>query len=595
MKQRVVTVMSHLLLLFLAATSTSGTIRNEKFDSTPVQIADIVLLNGQIITVDAKDSIAQAVAIAAGKIVAVGSNDAMKSRIGASTRVIDLHGRTATPGLIDTHLHFDGTSLLYELDLSYPAVKSINDVLTKIREQVAKLKPGEWVRGRGWDEGKLAELRYIYASDLDRVSPNNPVYLTHTTGHYATTNSYALKLAGVTKDTANPRAGTIDRLADGTPSGVLKEGATGLVGRLVPRFTAEQQRNGLAKMVEELNKEGMTAVKDPQISTAKWDLYKELLGQDKLTVRAFILWQQPRSIEAAQQLIDRVASFTKPYQSTGDGRLISGGVKIHLDGSGGARTAWMYQDWNKNFKEKDTGNVGYPTMEPETFRQMVRLFHQAGIHVSTHAIGDRGIDWTIDTYAEVLKEKPTRGLRHAISHCNTPTDHAINLMAELQKKYDAGYPEAQSTFMWWLGDNYAGNLGPERSLRLMPFKTYLSKGILWGGGSDYSVTPFAARYGIWASIARKPLQGSYGANPFGSAESIDVHHALRSYTSWAARQLFLEDKIGSIEVGKEADIAVWDRDLYRVPTDQIKEMKCELTLFSGRIVYQAAGSPITIR
>ncbi len=294
-------------------------------------------------------------------------------------------------------------------------------------------------------------------------------------------------------------------------------------------------------------------------------------------------------------MIDRVGSFTKPYQSTGDGRLISGGVKIHLDGSGGARTAWMYQDWNKNFKEKDTGNVGYPTMEPETYRQMARLLHNAGIHVSTHAIGDRAIDWTIDTYAEALKEKPTRGLRHGISHCNTPTDHAINLMAELQKKYDAGYPEAQSTFMWWLGDNYAGNLGPERSLRLMPFKTYLNKGVWWGGGSDYSVTPFAARYGIWASIARRPLQGSYGPNPFGSAEAIDVHNALRSYTIWAAHQLFLEDKIGSIEVGKEADIAVWDRDLYSIPTDQIKDLKCELTLFGGRIVHQAAGTPITIR
>jgi len=595
MRRQAATVTIIFLLLFLAATALSflRPARSEKISQTTAQAADIVLLNGKIITVDAKDSIAQAVAIAGGKIVAVGSNDAVKSRVGASTRVIDLHGRTATPGLIDTHLHFDGTSLLYELDLSYPAVKSINDVLAKIKEKVATLKLGEWVRGRGWDEGKLAELRYIYASDLDRVSPNNPVYLTHTTGHYAATNSYALKLAGVTKDTANPRAGTIDRHADGTPSGVLKEGATGLVGRLVPRSTAEQQRNGLVKMVEELNKEGMTAVKDPQIGAGKWDQYKELLSQDKLTVRTFILWQQPRSVEAAQQLIDRVGSFTKPYQ--GDGRLISGGVKIHLDGSGGARTAWMYQDWNKNFKEKDTGNVGYPTLEPETFRQMVRLFHQAGIHVSTHAIGDRGIDWTIDTYAEVLKEKPTRGLRHAISHCNTPTDHAINLMAELQKKYDAGYPEAQSTFLWWLGDNYAGNLGPERSLRLMPFKTYLNKGILWGGGSDYSVTPFAARYGIWASISRKPLQGSYGPNPFGSAEAIDVHSALRSYTIWAARQLFLEDKIGSIEVGKEADIAVWDRDLYRIPTDQIKEMKCELTLFGGRIVHQAAGSPITMR
>jgi len=150
------------------------------------------------------------------------------------------------------------------------------------------------------------------------------------------------------------------------------------------------------------------------------------------------------------------------------------------------------------------------------------LFHQAGVHVGTHAIGDRAIDWVVDTYAEVLKEKPTRGLRHSIIHCNLPTDHAIAVMASLQKQYDAGYPEAQAPFMWWIGDTYAGNFGPQRSQRLEPFKTWLAKGVQWGGGSDYDVTPFPARYGIWASIERETLKGVYGKNPFGTAEAIDV-------------------------------------------------------------------------
>ena len=226
---------------------------------------------------------------------------------------------------------------------------------------------------------------------------------------------------------------------------------------------------------------------------------------------------------------------------------------------------------------------------------MVRLFHQAGVHVGTHAIGDRAIDWVVDTYAEVLKEKPTRGLRHSIIHANIPTDHAMAVMASLQKQYDAGYPEAQAPFMWWIGDNYAGNFGPERSQRLEPFKTWIAKGIQWGGGSDYPVTPYPARYGIWASLDRETLKGVYGAHPFGTAEAIDVHTALRSYTAWAARQLFLEDKIGTIEPGKEADIAVWDHDLYSMPSADIKNLKCELTLFAGRVVYQDPAAPITIR
>jgi predicted amidohydrolase YtcJ len=162
-------------------------------------------------------------------------------------------------------------------------------------------------------------------------------------------------------------------------------------------------------------------------------------------------------------------------------------------------------------------------------------------------------------------------------------------MAALERQYDAGYPEPQAPFLWWIGDTYAGNFGPERAARLNPFKTYLARGILWGGGSDFYVTPFPARYGIWASMARETLKGVYGAHPFGTAESVDAHAALRSYTIWAAHQLFLEDQIGSLETGKKADIAVWDRDLYSVPASEIKQMKCEMTIFDGRVVYQAGS------
>lgn len=163
-------------------------------------------------------------------------------------------------------------------------------------------------------------------------------------------------------------------------------------------------------------------------------------------------------------------------------------------------------------------------------------------------------------------------------------------MAQLQKTYDAGYPEMQPEFLWWIGDIYAGNYGPKRDLRLEPFNTLHSRGLLWAGGSDYSVTPLPARYGLWASAARETLKGAYGPHPFGTAEAVDMHTALRSYTAWAARQMFLEDKIGSLEVGKRADIAVWDRDLYTIPTDQIKDLKCLMTLFDGEVVYASPDS-----
>lgn len=201
---------------------------------------DTVMINGKIIQVDAADSIAEAIAIRGGKIMAVGSNKMVKKLIGQNTQVIDLKGMTATPGLIDSHCHFSGTSMLYVLDMSYPAVQKIADAQEEIKAKIETMKPREWVRARGWDEGKLSELRYIYASDLDPVSPNSPVWITHTMGHYGTANSYALKLANINKNTPDPPGGTIDRYPDGTPTGVLKESAQNLVGRLIPRFTLEQ-------------------------------------------------------------------------------------------------------------------------------------------------------------------------------------------------------------------------------------------------------------------------------------------------------------------------------------------------------------------
>ena len=579
MRPRRIMATAGVALVCLAAAST------RQSSSAQPPAADLVLTNGKIVTVDATDSIVQAVAIAAGRIVAVGSSDDIRSRLGPSTRVIDLVGRTATPGLIDTHVHFTETDALYSVDLSGLDVRTMSDVLARVGAQVAKRKPGEWVRGRGWDEGKLAERRYIYASDLDEVSPNNPVWLTQTTGHYGVANSYALKMAEVRKDTTDPPAGTIDRDADGNPTGVLKESAQALVTRLVPPYSRDEQRQGLLKMIEDFNKEGMTGAKDPGIGQQKWDLYEELLKSGKLTVRMFALWSGARRVEDNAQVMSRVQAHPKPSDTAGDRVLISGGVKMFMDGSGGARTAWMYEDWNKNYTEKDRGNVGYPATPPDAYRQIVATLHNAGIHVSTHAIGDRAIDWVVDTYDQVLKAKPARGLRHGIIHANTPTDHAIDVMARLQTAYDAGYPESQAEFMWWIGDNYAGNLGADRARRLKPFKTYLQKGMKWAGGSDYSVTPFPARYGLWSSVARQTLNGTFGATPFGLEERVDIRSALRSYTIWAAHQIFLDDRIGSIEVGKDADIAVWDRDLLTVPTDALKDLECELTIFRGKIVY----------
>lgn len=565
-----------------------------------VSKADLVLIHGHILTVDANDSVAQALAIEHGVIVEVGTDAEVLAfaRKRPGLRVIDLQGHTATPGLIDTHAHIaeGGVNELYRVQLSDAA--SIQDIVDRVKAKIAQAKPGEWVTGTGWDEGKLAEHRYITAADLDAISPNNPVWLVHTTGHYGVANSIALKMAHVTAATADPKAGTIDRDAQGNVTGVLKESAMRLVTPLVPPITPEQMRDGILHIEEVLHSEGMTAVKDPLIEQIQWDAYKSLLDEGKLKERICVLWYAGSSMESAQKALNEINSVRR-IPETYEDRLLSCGVKMFMDGSGGARTGWVYEDWLRNGTTPDVtsagaANRGYPQTDPEIYQQMVRLFHENKVPVGTHAVGDRAMDWVVDTYALVEKEHPLPGLRHSIIHANLPTAHALDVIAELQKKYDAGYPEMQPEFLWWIGDNYAGNYGPQRNHNLIPLKTMLRRGILWSGGSDYFVTPVPARYGIWASVARQTAKGTYGANPFGMAEAVDIRIALRSYTAWGARQMFLENKIGSLEVGKLADIAVWDRDLYSVPTHQIKDMKCLMTLIDGEVVYHMEGSPLQV-
>jgi predicted amidohydrolase YtcJ len=563
--------------------------------------ADLVLIHGHILTVDARDSVVQAVAIRHGVIVKTGSDAEVMGFAGHAPglRIIDLHGHTATPGLIDTHAHIadGGVQELFGVKLS--DATSVGEIVARVKAKVALVKPGEWVTGSGWDEGKLAEHRYVTAADLDSISPKNPVWLGQITGHYGVANSAALKLAHITAATADPAAGTIDRDTHGAPTGVLKEdSAMNLVMGLIPPVTPEQMRQGILYIQKVLLSEGMTAVKDPDIFPIHWDAYKSLLDQGQLKERICVLWHAGSTMESARTALAEINSVPRLPATLGNSRLLSCGVKIYMDGSGGARTGWVYDDWLRNATTPDVtssgaGNRGYPQTDPAVYREMVRLFHQNGVPVGTHAVGDRAMDWIVDTYALVEQEHPQPGLRHSIIHANLPTPHAMEVMLKLQKSYDAGYPEMQAGFLWWIGDIYAASYGPKRGQNLGPFKTLHTRGILWSGGSDYPVTPVAARYGLWASAVRETAKGSYGPKPFGMAEALDIHTALRSYTAWGARQMFLENKIGTLEKGKLADIAVWDRNLYAVSAGQLKDLKCLMTLVEGEVVYTAPHSPIT--
>ncbi|HXM45711.1 MAG TPA: amidohydrolase family protein, partial [Bryobacteraceae bacterium] len=369
--------------------------------------ADLILLHGHILTVDARDSVAQALAIRHGIIVKVGTDAEVLEFAGRApgARIIDLHGRTATPGLIDTHAHIadGGVEELYGVQLS--DATSVAEIVARVKAKVAVVKLGEWVTGSGWDEGKLAERRYVTAADLDAVAPNNPVWLMHTTGHYGVANSLALKLAHITATTADPVAGTIDRDPQGRPTGILKEEtAMDPVIRLIPPTTPEQMRQGILYIQQVLHSEGMTAVKDPDIYQIHWDTYKSLLNEGLLKERICVLWHAGSTLESARKALAEINAVPRLPATLGDDRLLSCGAKIYMDGSGGARTGWVYDDWLRNGTTPDVtssgmGNRGYPQTDPSVYREMVRLFHQNGVPVGTHAVGDRAMDWVVDTYA----------------------------------------------------------------------------------------------------------------------------------------------------------------------------------------------------
>ena len=481
--------------------------------------ADRILVNGNILTVDARDSIAEAVAIRDGKILAVGANDDIEALAGPATARIDLAGRTVTPGLIDTHAHFaiGGLVELTQVDLSYPQVQSVGDAVDLVAERARDVaQQGGWILGRGWDEGKLAERRYLVAADLDPVSDGRPVWLMHTTAHYGVADSEALEIAGIDRDTPDPPGGMIDRDAEGKPTGVLKETAMGLVERHVPAADAAQLRDAIRLMAREFNRECMTGAKDPGIGAGigfdlenameTWNAYRDVLAEGELTVRVVALWRSGDTLDEAQRLVEAIEPLGKP-QDAGNDRLVSGGIKLFADGSGGARTAWVWDEWNRDRTGIDEGNRGYPALDPLMLRDLFMFYHDAGLHVGVHAIGDRAIDWMATSMAMALIRNPQHGLRHSFIHANIPSDYAIRTMAWLQRTFDAGYPESQANFTWWIGDTYAGNFGAGRSHRLNPFHTYKEQGVQWAGGSDFDVTPFPARYGIWASMSREPLLG----------------------------------------------------------------------------------------
>lgn len=548
--------------------------------------ADLILRHGIILTVDADDRVAEALAIRDGRIIAVGT-DAQVSRLaGPKTKIVDLAGQTVTPGLIDTHAHLLSSGVDETLRVDLTQVTSLRELAAKVKARADSTPAGTWVEGFGWNEGILAEHRSPTLAEINAISSDHPILLENVTHHYAMANSGALTLAHMSAATKDPDGGKIERDAEGNPSGMLRErAAIDQLTAIIPAVKGEQYKLVLHRMLDRLHEEGMTGVKDI-VNPTEWAAYLRAARAGDLTIHTCPLFWAGQTIASGVAAKDAILKARSEAAAIPGANLKVCGAKILLDGAAAGRTAWRIEDYPVDERHPAPTGHGFPIVPPDVYRQMVLSFNAAGISVGTHAIGDRAIDLVVDTYAEALRQNPSVGLRHSIIHAHEPTEHALEQMADLQKRYDAAIPEVQAEFLWWLGDVLPGAFGKDRSQHIMPLATYRKRGIWFTNGSDFGVTPLAARYGLWAAVAREPLKGAYGPHPFGTDEAVDVHTVLRSYTIWAARQIFEEKQTGSIETGKWADLAVWDRNLYAVPTDALKDMRCEMTLYKGKIVFQ---------
>jgi len=531
--------------------------------------ADLLVRNGHIVTMDGARRVVSAMAVRDGRILALADEGALAGCASSRTQLLDLHQRTVLPGLIDVHTHameWVKGILRGEIEAGYPAVHSIAEITQAVARRAATLPRGQWIVGSGWDDSKLAELRYITRQDLDTVSPDHPVYLKHVSGHLGVANSAALKLANISKATHDPQGGLIERDAAGEPTGILKDTAMGLVATLLPKDPPDINVRAAKLISEKAAEVGLTTIHDIYISADEMRGYQEAWRRGWLKIR---VQMSPRigSIADAEKLAQMGV-----HTGFGDDQLKFGAAKMFADGGMGARTIAIYPPGVLG----EPNNLGVLRWTPADMQKAHLLAAGAGWQLETHAIGDRAIDEVLDSYAAVIQQLGLKDHRFRIVHAGISTPAVQKRLRELNVLVDGNPP-----FVYWIGSWFL-KYGPERVRWSYPAKSYIENGIIEAAGSDVPVTPLSPWWGIWAAVVRRDLQSGQILAP---EERISVEQALALYTHNGAYAGFEEDRKGALEPGKLADFIVVDRDVLTVPADELKDVKVLQTFVGGRSVY----------
>ena len=567
---------------------------------TGQMLADLIVINGKVITVDSDFSIAQAVAVKGDKVVAVGMNEEIKALAGKNTKVLDLKGKTMLPGINDAHIHaalYGGTRPPLTVDVGYPAVKSIGDIVRAVAEKAKTAKPGEWIRGLGWDEGYLEEClkdpaRYPNRWDLDAVSPDNPVILGHFTQHEAWVNSRVLEMAGITRDTPSPSGGVILKdPATGEPTGIFREfPAQGLIMKVVPLWTKAEKRQGILSMMQELNSLGVTSITEGALGSGGNEfqggllgadcihIYNDLLNEGKLALRVGWLYLFGEygacTFEDFRQVIPQLGI----HSGFGNEWLRLAGVKIFADGIPPIKTAWM----DEEYPGGGNGSLVLPgETDEERYNELINMIiyaHKHGFQLGIHSIGGKAVRACIDGFIKAEREEP-KGLRHYIIHGDFISDKDI----ERAVKHNIGNC-AQPGIKWTISDFMDNVVGEELSARQWPLRTLIDAGVHLSAGSDAPVTYPSWQQGVQSAILRESKATGKVSGP---EQRITVEEAIRIFTIGGAWQDHMEHIKGSIEVGKLADFCILDKDILTVEPHSIKDIRNLMTIVGGKIVYDA--------
>ena len=529
---------------------------SETDDRTP---ADTILHNGKVITIDADLSLASAVAVNGSDIVAVGGEALLEQY--KSANIVDLGGKVLMPGFIDSHTHLRGRPQRF-VDLT--KTRSIEELKAQVSAKAIELGAGEWITGYGWSEDVMAELRRPLRSDLDEAAPENPVLLTRAGGHSAVANSMALRLAEVTLTTPQPESGVIERGEDGELNGVIRE-RKDIVSRLIPEPTYEDVREDLIRVLKEQLSLGITSFTNASFSRSvesypEWEyIYSRHRGS------------LPRgSIQVAWQGPEAMAAFGKK-SGDGDEHLRVGPIKIIVDGGFTGPAAYTKEPY-----KGETEYRGKLSLTLEELNTIIREGHAAGWQFGIHAIGDAAIELTIDELAAALDELPREDHRYYLNHFSVmPSAESMDKMAA----YGIAITQ-QPNFTYTLDGRYSAYLDGDRLKHNNPLRTPMKHGIHVAISSD--ILPIGPMVGIYAAVTRKGMSGTV----FGEEEALTVMEALRGYTLYGAWLSFEEDRKGSIQPGKLADMIVLDQDILTVDPDHIMGINVEQTWLGGKLVYE---------